>query len=210
MSALMPIATGLAEICRDILMDCEPLGPQKVSLFRNPLGANAYDGKRKTFQDTNMWMSEMLPAPEEFVATGIKIVFFDLSGGLIPISHPLYWTSSVEFYISCKRYWQSVAADVIDPILLVDVEEWGKLDLDRKVQLMKRFSNQLVGDMIKADRIIVPAFPEDQKSSRHQPGVEGVMISPQQNFSVQIDHEGKWPLCRALCVLQGTSWRPVY
>jgi hypothetical protein len=210
MSALMPIATGIAEICRDILMDSEPLGAEKLTLFVNPLGANNRDGKRKTFQDTNMWASAMLPAPEDFIATGIKVVFLGVDGQLLPVSHPLYWTSSVEFYISNKRYWNSVAAEVVDPILLTNVEEWNKLDLDRKVQLVKRFGNQLIGDAIRADRIIVPAFPEDQKSSRHQPPVDGVMIATQQHFSVQIDHQGKWPLCRVLCVLQGTSWRPVY
>jgi hypothetical protein len=205
----MPIAAGIAEICRDILMDSEPLGAHKLTLFVNPLGANDYSGKRKTFQETNLWISGSLPAPEDFVATGIKVLFFESTGELIPITHPLYWTSSVEFYISCKRYWQSLAGDVIDPILLTNVEEWNKLDLDRKVQLMKRFSNQLVGDPIPADRIIVPGFPQDERFSRHQPPVEGVMIASQQNFSVQIDHQGKWPLCRVLCVLQGTSWRPV-
>ena len=190
-------------------MDSEPLGTNKLSLFVNPLGSTANDGRRKTFQDTNMWMSAMLPAPEDFVATGIKCVFFEPDSTLIPISHPLYWTSSVEFYVSNKRYWQSVAADVVDPIVLTNVEEWNKLDLDRKIRLMKRFGNQLVGNAISADRILVPAFPEDQRSSRHQPPVEGVMIGCQQNFSVKIDHQDKWPTCRVLCVLQGTSWRPV-
>jgi len=191
-------------------MDTEPLGTQKITLFQRPLGSDALDGRRKTFRDTNMWMSAMLPAPEEFVATGIKCVFFEPDGTLIAITHPLYWTSSIEFYISNKRYWQSVPAEVVDPILLTNVEEWNKLDLDRKVQLMKRFGNQLIGDSIRADRIIVPAFPEDTRSSKHQPPVEGVMIAIQQNFSVKIDHEGKWPLCRVLIVLQGTSWRPVF
>jgi len=205
----MPICGGPAEICRDVLMDSEPLSKNKLSLFVNPLGSLAYDGRRKTFQDTNLWMSGMLPAPDKFVATGIKCIFLEPDGSPIPISHPLYWTSSVELYISTKRYWQSVAADVIDPIILTTVEEWNKLDLDRKVQLMKRFGSQLVGDAIRADRIIVPAFPQDQRASMHQPAVEGVMIESQQPFGVKIDHQEKWPLCRILCVLQGTSWRPV-
>jgi hypothetical protein len=191
-------------------MDSEPLGTNKLSLFHSPLGANAADGRRKTFQDTNMWLSGMLPAPEKFVAIGIKCVFLEPDGSLIPIHHPLYWTSSVELYISNRRYWQSVAAEVVDPILLTNVEEWNKLDLDRKVQLMKRFGSQLVGDYIRADRIIDPSFPQDQRASMDQPAVEGVMIESQQNFSVKIDHQGKWPQCRILCVLQGTSWRPVF
>ncbi len=206
----MPIAAGIAEICRNILMDTEPLGTEKLTLFVNPLGANARDGRRKTFQDTNMWMSAMLAAPEEFVATGIKCVFLGPDGFPLPITHALYWTSSVEFYISARRYWQSVTAEVVDPILLTNVEEWNKLDLDRKTQLIKRFGKQLAGDGIPADRIIVPSFPVDSRSSRHQPPVEGIMIATQQNFSVKIDHQGKCPLCRVLIVLQGTSWRPVF
>lgn len=205
----MPFAAGIAELCRDILMDSEILGTNKLTLFVHPLGANGADGRRKTFRDTNMWISAMLPASEDFVATGIKCVFLEPDGELIPLTHSLYWTSSVEFYISNRRYWQSIAAEVVDPILLTNVEEWNKLDLDRKIRLMKRFGSQLVGESIRADRIIVPAFPEDQRSSRHQPDVQGVMISCQQNFSVKIDHDGKWPLCRILCVLQGTSCRPV-
>jgi hypothetical protein len=205
----MPIAAGLAEICRDVLMDCEPLGNQKLTLFVNPLGAEAADGRRKTYRDTNLWMSSMLPAPEDFVAIGIKCVFLNPNGDVIPISHAIYWTSSVEFYISNRRYWNSVAAEVVDPVLLTNAEEWNKLDFSRRVQIVKRFSSQFIYDGILADRILVPGFPEDRRSSCDQPPVEGILIAAQQHFSVQIDHDGSCPHFRVLCILQGTSWRPI-
>jgi hypothetical protein len=205
----MPIASGLAEICREILMDTEPLGTDRLTLFVNPLGANARDGRRKLFRDTNMWLSGQLPAPDKFVATGIKCVFLEPDGELIPITHPLYWTSSIEFYISARRYWESIIAEVVDPILLTGVEQWNKLDQVRKVQLMRRFGDALCGEGIPADQILVPSFPQDKRAAISQPDVMGVMIESQQNFQVKIDHQGKWPLVRILCVLQGTDWRPV-
>lgn len=205
----MPLASGLAEICREVLMDTEPLGTERLTLFAIPLGLNGRDGRRKTFRDTNMWCSGMLPAPDKFVATGIKCVFFEPDGELIPISHPLYWTSSIELHISSKRYWESVIAEVVDPILLTSVEHWNKLDQNRKVALMRRFGTGLCGELIPADRILVPSFPQDNRHTIDQPAVEGVMIESQQNFKVVIDHERKWPLVRILCVLQGTKWRPV-
>jgi hypothetical protein len=206
----MPIAGPLMELCREILMDTEPLGNERLTLFSIPLGANGRDGRRKTFRDTNMWCSAMLPSPDKFVATGIKCAFFEPDGELIPISHPLYWTTSIELYISARRYWESTIAEVIDPILLTSVEHWNKLDQDRKVSLMRRFGTALCGELIPADRILVPSFPQDKRLDINQPAVEGVMIESQQNFHVVIDHEGKWPLVRILCVLQGTNWRPVF
>jgi hypothetical protein len=205
----MPIALPLYEICREILMDSEVLVKSPLTLFHTPLGGIGLNGQTKSFRDTNMWMHGMLPSPDKFVVTGIKCVFLEPDGALLPMSHPLYWDSQIGFFIANKRYWESPIASVIDPMLLTSTEEWNKLDLDRKAVLMRRFCNQFVDNEIPADKILVPAFPQDKRAEIGNPQLMGVLIESQQPFSVRIEHPGKWPLIRILCVLQGTNWRPV-
>jgi hypothetical protein len=203
------ITEGLADICTEILYDCEPLGGMdQTNLFWNPLGGMISGrGIRKTYRDTNMYLSNRLPSPNKFLIVGIRCVFLEPSGEVVPIKDEIYWDSILDLYIANKSYWKSPIAHVVDPIILTTPEQWKDMSHDRKVNLMRRFSRQNAQKSIEPDRI-ANGLPFLSLSG--VPEIDGVMIDTQQPFKVIIQHSGKYPDRRILCVLQGTAWRPVF
>jgi hypothetical protein len=162
---------------------------------------------RKTYRDTNMWIAGQLPCPNTFLITGIRCIFLDALGELLPINHQIYWTSVLSLQVNCKEYWRSPVADVVDPMILTTPQQWEGLDDNQKVNLMQRFGQQNYQKPIQPDKI--RPLTMDQKVRFGVPEIKGIYLDIQQVFQIQIDHSSQHHGLRALCVLQGASYRPV-
>jgi hypothetical protein len=207
----MPIVSGIAEFVREILYDSEVLGRDSwLPLFSIPCGSLIPGTDSiKTPRDTNMWMPQSLPSPMSFFLTGIRCIYFDVGGSVVPVSDAIYWETTLALMVYKKEYWRSPVAHVVDPMILTTPQQWANLSDDRKLALYRRFSRQQVQVAIAPDQIVEPSFPEDGHPKRGVPELKGIYIAPQQQFEVQIRHDGKWPDRRILCVLQGTAERPI-
>lgn len=199
----MPIADGLMDVVSNILMDSEPLGKERLSLFSTPIGQiSSKSGQRKTYRDTNLFLPNVLEAPDRFLVTGIRCAFLESNGNLVPIHDAIYWTSTLEFSVSARIYWKSPLSVVVDPMILTRPEDWDKMSLDQKLTLINRFSNQTRHSFIPADQILPPG-------KFFSPEVEGVLIYQQQPFQVTIDHSGDCPDRRILCIIDGNRFRSI-
>lgn len=210
----MPIAPMMAEIVPEVVYDSEPLGSEsnRLALFVNPFGAAPANqpNLRKTQRDTNMWLSGSLPAPQRFLMTGIRCIYFEPSGEVVPVTDACYWDTTIEFLVSSKIYWLSPVALAVDPMILTTPAQWNEMGLDRRLQLMKRFGQHSECAAIRPDQIVSPGFPKDVTGKSFDGvKVEGILIEQQQNFGVRIDHQGKWPGRRILCCLDGRMVRPI-
>jgi hypothetical protein len=208
----MPLVNNTGECLNDILMDSEPLGnlAEGLDLFTRPLGCLIPGTDlRKTYRDTNMFLPGVLCKPEKFLVKGIRCAFLDEAGRVVPVNEAIYWDTTLRFFVSRRSYWHSPVAHVVDPMILTTPEQWAALKMAQKCQLVRRFSDQAVSEFVPAERIFVPTFPDDVKASISFPAITGILIETQESFGVQIEHGGKWPKHRIVCVLNGTLVRPV-
>ncbi len=205
----MPIV-GMYETVAETIYDSEPMGAGEIlSLFSIPLGSTSpASQQRKTNRDTNMWMACMLPSPCTFLVTGIRCVFLNPQGDVMPVSDAIYWDTALRFDVMHKSYWESPVATVVDPIFLTTPEQWEKFSFARKRTLMTQLGQHLDGCEIQPDKIMRWGFPET-KGIEGSPKIDGVMIEQQMPFHVQISHNGKWPDCRIVCALDGRMARPI-
>lgn len=114
----MPIVAGLREILHDVLYDTVSLdAAEEYTLFEDQV-----DVEGKTLLDTNMVCQNILPAPHKFCIRILSAAFFD-SNGILPVSHPVYWHSTLSFRLSQKQYWLSptwMIADVAAILFGID------------------------------------------------------------------------------------------
>ena len=195
------IQHGLMEIMRDVVYDRAPLNGSRQHLFCIPVGQMVTLTNRhalaKTFEWTNMVIAGMLPAPQRFVIKAIRCVFLEPDGRPVPITDPIYWTSTLTLRVCMKNYWQSLVAYVADPMILLGATDWSKIPAAERLNLINRLSAPLT----------CGSTPIPGTSSNCS--VEGVAIDQQQNFGVQINVPDKWPDRDVLVALEGVSGRTI-
>lgn len=198
----MPIAP-LEEICREPIYDYEAVSNEITRLFCIPLGQQS-NGRTKTYRDTNLYDSCILPVPQSMLVTGIRCCLFRADGSLIEFPHPLYWLAMLRLDINHKIYWESPIAEVVDPVTLHSAVENGMLSGGRLRNLEQRFCRQLVSDRIAKDRIGGPNPPGTDVDE-----IDGVFIAQHQSFGVHVEIDPV-KVAGVLCVLDGIRNRPIF
>jgi hypothetical protein len=110
----------MLEIFRDVMYDTVDVcsvsdsgagNLQEFNLFRTVLSE---DGK--TYVQTNNYVQNRLPNPQEFVVEKLYCAFFT-NEGVLPVTHPAYWKSSIGFFVGdlMKPYWISPCWAIAHP-----------------------------------------------------------------------------------------------
>ena len=107
-----PYGVAMLEIMNDVIWDTVKVPKDRLTatLFRQ-VWTDDFSGI-----STNMVKDSELPNPQSFKVERIWCAFFH-SDGLLPVSHPIYWHSKIEFKVGdlCKIYWNSPAWVIAHP-----------------------------------------------------------------------------------------------
>jgi hypothetical protein len=196
------LSHGVMELLRDVVYDREAIHGSYMHIFCLPQGQMSYgvDGQpfMKDHSRTNMVMACQLQPPNRFVIKSIRCAFFEADGSPVPVNDPIYWEATVCLRLNRKFYWDSLAAFVADPAILMAGTDWSKIPAPERLQLI---------DALKAKVTSGPtAFPGNVNIS----SIDGVAIEQQQHFDVEIRNLDKWRDRREVLVaLEGISGRAV-
>ncbi len=191
---------GIVEVVSDIVYDHEPIKGRVKNLFCIPIGQNTVFGDgsvlTKTWEMTNMLISAQLQAPERFLLRGIRLIFFK-NGIPLPISDPIYWSSSFEFRLVSKSYLRCPCGLLADPGIVMQNTNWSKIPPDQRANLLSRSEFKL-----SAPGAEIQGYAPIGKT-------EGVLIDQQMTFSVRLGFSKPWSRRSVLCVLTGLHTRMV-
>lgn len=175
------LMAGVFEPVRDVVYDRQPLDSGRIHFFIFPLGAtrnSRWTGAYTVdYAHTNMMQCGMLPAPNRFLVTGMRCVFFELDGRPVPISDPIYWETFLRFSVNRKAYWMSPPAHCADPAILFGATDWSKIPAAERLTLINKLVHKLT-----AGPVPIPMPGGDQMLA-----VDGVMIEQQMNFDAEIN-----------------------
>lgn len=164
-----------------------PLGfssSDRATLFTVPVGNHPYhdpltgEPRVKDYTETNMWMSGLIPAPDEFTIRSIRAALFSRRGDLLPITARHYRGALLELFILERRYFAAPLWKVVDPAVLfaaAGVNGFGGFNADERLEIVRSVRHTFAAEAdpvviryqepFRVDLKVDPTFEWDKLSS---------------------------------------------